>query len=142
MVFVTSRFSGRSSTTRTLAWSSGPLTTPSLLFTISTRAPGSSTAATTAALTLQPQPQYRQQLLGIHGFRQIIPGAGFQAAVAVALHCLGGNRDDRHVLATRDGTNLTRGVETVHLRHHDVHQDDVDRVIVLQHIDGVASVVR
>ena len=46
-------------------------------------------------LAMQPHPQGREQLLGIHRLRKVVRCPGLQAFLAVALHRLGGQRDDR-----------------------------------------------
>src|SRR6187397_2911267 len=46
-------------------------------------------------LPIEPHPQQRQKLLGIHRLGDVVARAGFDALLAVALHRLGGQRDDR-----------------------------------------------
>src|SRR5215813_6084853 len=65
--------------------------------------PGSSTALIALAypfplrLAHQPRPQHGHELLGIHRLGQIVPGPGLDALLAIALHGLGGDGDDRDV---------------------------------------------
>ena len=44
---------------------------------------------------MQPHPQGCDELIGIHGFREIIRRAGLEALFPVALHGLGRQGDDR-----------------------------------------------
>src|SRR5579871_53919 len=44
---------------------------------------------------MQPHPDRKQQLFGVDGLGEIIGCAGLEAFLPVALHCLGGQRDDR-----------------------------------------------
>src|SRR5678815_2439111 len=82
MLLNTSSFSGRSSTTRMLAFSS------------------------VIALAMQPAPQDRQHVQAIHRLGQVVPGAGGDALLPVALHRLGRDRDDRQVGAARQLADL------------------------------------
>src|SRR5689334_22771507 len=68
-------FSGLSSTIRTLASSGIARSSP-----------------------VQPDPQQREQLLGVDRLRDVVGGARLDALLAVALHRLGGDGDDRQVL--------------------------------------------
>jgi len=47
--------------------------------------------------------QNPRQLLGLHGFRQIVVHAGGQEALAVSLQRVGGERDDRETRAASSG---------------------------------------
>src|SRR5262245_18034941 len=65
---------------------------------------------------VQPGAKDREHLLGVNGLRQIVPRAGLDALLAVALHGLGGDRDDRQVLQPRDLADLAHRLHAVHLR--------------------------
>src|SRR6185295_14325429 len=91
------RLSGRSSTTRMLTFSSIGFFLP-----------------------VQPPPQHGEQVDRIHRFREVVPGARADALLAVALHRLGGHRDDRQVLLLRQLADLLHRGDAVHLRHHDI----------------------
>ena len=54
------------------------------------------------ALAMQPHAQRRQQLLGVDRLGEIVRGAGLEALLAVALHRLRGQRDDRQPRGTPD----------------------------------------
>src|SRR5258708_30796862 len=95
MVRNTTRLSSRSSTMRTFERSSAP-TAPSAS---STGAMAGRCAFIFIVLALQPRLEDADQLLAVDGLRQIVPGAGLDAALAVALHRLRGDGDDRQVLA-------------------------------------------
>src|SRR5882724_269429 len=92
-------------------------------------------------LMQQPGPHHGQHLVDIDGLRQIIPCARLYAAFAIALHGLGGHRDDRQILAGRHLADFPHCIQAVHLRHHDVHQHDVDVGFLAQDVDGGAAVV-
>src|SRR5262249_41998690 len=49
----------------------------------------------------QPRSQHRDELFRIDRLRQIVPRTGFDAFLPIALHRLGGDRDDRHVPEAR-----------------------------------------
>src|SRR5262245_58040187 len=76
IVLKTSSFSGRSSTIRMLA------------------------------LSIEPSPEHGQQVNTVDGLGQVVPRARLDALRAVALHRLGGDRDDRQVLAARQLADL------------------------------------
>ena len=123
----TRSLSARSSTTRIAAGASA--------------ARSGSPAVSRIAHGLQPGPQGREQLLRVDRLRQVVPRARLEAALAVALHRLRGHRDDRQVLAAGELADLAHGLQAVHLRHHDVHQHDVDVGLALHDLDRVAAVV-
>src|SRR6185503_20258556 len=79
-------------------------------------------SASITASTVQPHAQRRKKLLGIHGLGKIVRGAGLQTFLAVALHRLGRQRDDRKPPEFRILANARGGLIAVHFRHHDVHQ--------------------
>src|SRR5262249_34257345 len=99
IVWKTSSFSGRSSTTRMLAFSS----------------------FIALASAVQPSAQDGQEMQPIDRLRQVVPGAGVDAFLAIALHRLRRHRDDRQIDAARQLADLLDGGDAVHLRHHDVH---------------------
>src|SRR6185295_10082529 len=72
---------------------------------------------------------------------QVVPCTGLDAFFTIAFHGLGRHRDDREVLEPWDLADLTHGLHAVHFRHHDVHEHDVDLLLLLQDLDGIASVV-
>src|SRR5436190_14659117 len=118
MLEKTSSFSGRSSTTRMFAFS------------------------WFIALAVQPPSQHGQHMHAVDRLGQIVPGAGGNAFLTVALHGFRRDRDDRQVAAALQFPDLLDGGDAVHLRHHDVHQHDVDVGIALHDLDRLAAVVR
>ena len=64
--------------------------------------------------------------LDVDRLGDIIGRAGVEAFLAVALHRLGGDRDQRQVGQRRLLADLLHRLVAVHLRHHDVDQGDVD----------------
>src|SRR5919106_817245 len=131
MVLKTSSFSWRSSTTRMLHFSS---CISGAAFALKGPPP--------FRLSMQPASQHREQMQAIDGLGQVVPGARLDALLAVALHRLRRHRDDRQGAAPRQLPDLLDGLDAVHLRHHDVHQHDVDLDVALDLLDRVAAVVR
>src|SRR5262245_15038631 len=82
--------------------------------------------APVTASAMQPRAQHADHELRLDRLRKVVPRTRLDALLAVALHRLGSDRDDRQVLARRDPADLPYRVEAVDLRHHDVHQHDVD----------------
>src|SRR5581483_6639560 len=64
-----------------------------------------------------PNTEYREQLFQIHGFRNVVGGAGFDALGAIALHGLGRQSDDRQRAEFWDVANGAHGLITVHFGH-------------------------
>ena len=73
-------------------------------------------------------PDHRQQLFYLEGLGDVVVHARFQAALPVAFHGMGGHRDDGDVAARLLLTRAqeTGGLETVHLGHLNVHEDEVE----------------
>src|SRR5262245_3517738 len=133
----TSSFSGRSSTMRIFA-----LSPRSAGFTVSAIGiPPVRSSFFGARLSIQPAAQHGEQMHAVDGLGQIVPRACLYASHPVALHRLRGNRNDRQILAALQLADLLRRRDAVHLRHHDVHQHDVDAGIVLHHAYGLPAVV-
>ena len=61
--------------------------------------------------------------------------------VAVALHRLGRQRDDRQRLEARHRADRARRLVAVHLGHHHVEQDEVDVGVLVQALDALAAVL-
>src|SRR5438477_805526 len=140
MLLKTSSFSGRSSTTRMLAFSSLTKSGTDHVFgecsgNQGRRKTWSVPAFPSGSSPVQPAAQHGEQMQAVHRLRQVVPGARGDALLAVALHRLRGHRDDRQVGAAVELADLADGGDAVHLRHHDVHQDDVDVGIVLHDVD-------
>src|SRR5256885_6439699 len=94
-------------------WSS---TSSMLTFSLSSMplaSPGSLT------LAVQPRPYQRQQLLGVHRLGDVVRSPRFQALLAVALHGLGGEGDDRQQPELMLAADAAHGLVAVHFRHHD-----------------------
>src|SRR5579862_4556702 len=98
---------------------------------------------------VEPHPQQRQQLVGIHRLGDVIRRAGLQTLLAVAFHGLRGERDDRQAAEARILADEPHGFVAVHLRHHDVHQDqrevrrafdDLNRLVTRRRADDVHAV--
>src|SRR5262245_43858745 len=87
---------------------------------------------------VQPGPEDGDELLRIHGCEEIIPRSGLDALLAIALHALRGHGDNREILEPGELADLAQRLHAVHLRHHDVHENDVDLWLRLQDVDRVA----
>jgi hypothetical protein len=81
----------------------------------------------------------RQQLVGVKGLGHIVHRAEFETAHDVAGLGFGGQEDDRNVSPVRCVLDAAAGLEPVHLRHHDVQQDQV-RSHRRQHVQRLAAV--
>src|SRR5512145_1764228 len=81
---------------RRAGWSS-----TSRMLTLSGRARGARSFSSVLScvalmlLAVQPHPDQRQQLLGVDWLRDVVRSAGLQALLAIALHRLRRERDDR-----------------------------------------------
>src|SRR5262249_39667648 len=73
----------------------------------------------------QPDPQEREELLSVDGLGDVIRGPRFQAFLAVSLHGLGRQGNDRQGLKFAAGTDSAHGLVAVHLGHHNIHEHDV-----------------
>ena len=80
-----------------------------------------------------PDPEQRQQKVEIDRLGDVVGRAGLEALLAIALHRLGGHRDQRNVGDRRPAADLAHRLVAVHLRHHDVDQRDVDVGCLLEH---------
>ena len=69
----------------------------------------------------------RGQLVRIDRLGNVIVHAGFQTMLAIAFHCMGSHCDDRQMRATAllTGANRGRCLITVHIRHVDIHENNV-----------------
>ena len=83
--------------------------------------------------------QQGEQQLDVDRLGDIVGRAGIEAFLAVALHRLGGDRDQRQVGERRLRADLLHRLVAVHLRHHDVDQGDVDAGRLLEDEDAVAA---
>src|SRR5688572_17401261 len=61
----------------------------------------------------QPDPEQRQELLQVDRFRDVIRRAGLDALLAVALHRLGGDGDDRELAEFLEAADDPHGVVAV-----------------------------
>ena len=91
------------------------------------------------ARSRDPHPQQREQQLDIDRLGDIVGRAGIEALLPVALHRLGGHRDQRQIGKLRPLADLLHGLVAVHFRHHDVDQRDIDARRLLEDEDAVLS---
>src|ERR1700733_6513108 len=82
------------------------------------------TRSDVSILAVQPHTKRREQLLDVHRLREIVGGAGLQAFLAVALHGLGGQRQNGQPPGLGFRANRLDGFVAVHAGHHDVHEHD------------------
>ena len=94
-----------------------------------------------AGSAMEPDPQQRDQAPDVEGLRDVVRRAGRDALLAVALHRLGGQGDDRQRGVARVGADAPHRLVAVHLRHHHVHQDEVDLGMAVEHLERVAPVL-
>ena len=114
-----SRFSGRSSTSR--------IDTPEAGEGCTVTPPHRSRARMlVVGGTDQPGPHHGQQLVQVDRLGDVVTRPGHQALVPVARHRLRGEEQDRQVGEPGLLPDLRRGLVAVHLRHHHVHQHQVD----------------
>src|SRR2546430_5211609 len=65
-------------------------------------------------LAVQPRPYQRQQLLGVNRLGDVVRSPRFQALLAVALHGLGGEGDDRQLPELMLAADAAHGLVAVH----------------------------
>src|SRR5690242_6846601 len=92
-------------------------------------------------LPVQPYPHQTQQLLRIDWLCDIVGGARGDALFTIALHRFRRQRDDRQIAQLRNLTNRARRLVAVHLRHHHVHEHEIDVRRSFQQIDRVLAVL-
>ena len=90
----------------------------------------------------QPWPQGGQELGRVDGLREVVVGPGLDAALAFARHDLAGDGNDGKLGEPPVGPDGADGVVSVHDRHHDVHEDDVDVRRALQNGECLGSALR
>src|SRR5689334_7542280 len=81
--------------------------------------------------TMHPAPQEREETFRIHGLGNVIACARFNTFLAIALHRLGGQSDDRKGGKAIHRANGTHGLVTIHLRQHDIHEHEINPLIAL-----------
>ncbi len=69
----------------------------------------------------------RDQMGGLHRLRNIGVHAGLQTTLAIAVHGVGGHRDDGQEVPARLAADQARGFQAVEHGHLDVHQYKVVR---------------
>src|SRR6202030_3560479 len=90
-------------------------------------------------LAMQPHPQSGHQLLDVDRFRQVVGSSRVEAFLAISLHGLRRQRQNRQAAMAGIGTNGLDGFVAIHAGHHDIHQDDGDIGPCSQHPDGLAA---
>jgi len=80
------------------------------------------------------------QLAGVEGLHHVVVATGRESDALVHDVAFGRQEDDRHGDAS--GPQLAAGGESIHLRHHDVHDDEVGRIASdgVQRIGAVVGV--
>src|SRR5690242_3552901 len=72
-----------------------------------------------------PYAHQREKDVGIEWFADVVAGTGIQTTVTIVGHRFGGKSDDRKLRPLHVFSDLSNGLQAVHLRHHDVHEDEV-----------------
>src|SRR4051794_19501560 len=116
------RFSSRSSTRRMFA------------FSVTVSPPS-------RAWPTEPRPHDVKKVVGVDRFGHIVRGPGLDALLAVSLHRLGGERDDRQVGELRHPAYGLRRRVPVELGHHHIHQHQVDVFVAVERVDPLATVL-
>ena len=75
-------------------------------------------------------------MFGVDRLGEVVGSARIQALLAVALHRFGGQGDYRQSPEFIVLPDLGHRLITVHLRHHDIHQDDGDVGIGIDQLNG------
>src|SRR5205807_1451661 len=91
-------------------------------------------------LTVQPRPYQGQQLLGVHRLGDVVRSPRLEALLAVALHGLGGEGDDRQQPELMLAADAAHGLVAVHFRHHDIHQHQRQILGALDQLDRLLAV--
>src|SRR5580704_9578495 len=84
-------------------------------------------AATMRSLLRHPYPQERQEFLNIQGLGDVVIGTSRKASFLVVHHGLRSESNDRQLAPLVTLADLSRRSDAIHLGHHDVHQDKIDR---------------
>ena len=93
-------------------------------------------------LLVQPHAHEREELLEVDRLGDVVRRAGRDRLLAVALHRLRGQGDDREARAnSRHRADRARRLVAVHLGHHHVHQDEVDAGVVVERLERLAPVL-
>src|SRR5262245_32143134 len=90
---------------------------------------------------IEPDAQHRKELIHVDRLGDVIGGAGFDALVAIGLHRLGCQSDDRKVFEPFDPPDSLHRLVTVHLRHHDIHQHHIYVGILVKRLYARAPVL-
>ena len=96
----------------------------------------------TAVAAGQPALHAGQQFLGVDRLGHVVAGARVEALLPVALHGPRGHRDDGQAGEAGHLADGRHRRVAVHLRHHHVHQDEVDALVGVQDADALAAVRR
>ncbi len=81
------------------------------------------------------------QLLGLERFTHIVYAPGREPQVFGLRIVQGGEKDNRYVLGGFHLLDMPAGLQAVHARHHDVHENQV-RWVVLGLVHGFLSAIR
>src|SRR6185437_3042339 len=96
----------------------------------------------TVLLGIEPAPDQAEKLVYVYRFRHVLGGSGLQRLLPVAVHRLRGQRDDGQLREPVHPPDRRHRRIAVHLRHHDVHQHQVDVVGAFEYVDTLAAVLR
>src|SRR5690606_37532984 len=71
----------------------------------------------------------RYELVDVERLWNVVVGSGRETLLAVVRHRLRRQRDDGQPLPLRTAPDLAHRFEPVHLRHHDIHQHEIDLLV-------------
>src|SRR3984957_11360595 len=71
--------------------------------------------------SVQPHAQRRKELFRVHGFREVLGSARFQALLTIAFHRLGGQSNNGQPAEGWVLPDHLHGFVSIHFRHHDIH---------------------
>src|SRR5580658_2671403 len=91
---------------------------------------------------VQPHVQSREQLLCVNRLGQILGCTCFETSLAIALHCFCSESNNGQPSQCRILANHLHGFIAVHLRHHDIHENNCQVRSGLDGLDCLATSAR
>src|SRR6266704_3475259 len=93
------------------------------------------------ALLRNPDTEHGEELFEVDRLGDVIGCAGLHTLPPVSLHGFGGEGDNRKRAEIGYLADRKHGFVTIHIGHHDVHQNKVNAANPLQNLDARASVL-
>src|SRR5437867_1756960 len=138
MLSSTNSLAGLSSTRRILTFWSGSTASPHSRATKWFRERGAFLAISqrrtysSASAYRDRRAEQREQDRDIHRFGEIVRGPGLNTLFPIALHDLGGDCNNREGCQSGQLADRVYRIIPIHLRHHDIHQHNVNTRRLLQ----------